>query len=166
MKFFEVSKRILLFLAVNMLVMLTLSVVVSIVLHFVHLPPRYRGMNYQTLMIFCFVWGMGGAFISLAISRFMAKMFMGVRVVDPRTSDPDLRRLVDTVHALAQRARLPAMPEVGIYDSPEINAFARIAISLVGVVSLMVSVPVDGVFTTTRPVVAEKTVSSVPCSSW
>ncbi len=124
MKFFEVSKRILLFLAVNMLVMLTLSVVVSIVLHFVHLPPRYRGMNYQTLMIFCFVWGMGGAFISLAISRFMAKMFMGVRVVDPRTSDPDLRRLVDTVHALAQRARLPAMPEVGIYDSPEINAFA------------------------------------------
>jgi heat shock protein HtpX len=67
---------------------------------------------------------MAGAFISLALSRLMAKWFMGVQVIDPRTADPDLHELVQTVHSLAQRAGLPAMPEVGIYDSPEVNAFA------------------------------------------
>lgn len=124
MKFFQFGKRVLLFLAVNMLVMLTLTIVASIVLHFLHIPMRRGGLNYSTLMVFCFVWGMGGAFISLALSRVMAKWFMGVQVLDPNTPDPNLRDLVQTVHALAQRARLPEMPEVGLYHSPEINAFA------------------------------------------
>ena len=114
------AKRTLLFIAVNILVVLTIHLVLSLL----GLNLRFRGHNYEALMLGCLVWGMGGAFISLAISRWMAKMFMGVQVVDPRTDDPELRELVRMVHTMAQRARLPAMPEVGIYDSPEVNAFA------------------------------------------
>jgi heat shock protein HtpX len=67
---------------------------------------------------------MGGAFISLAMSRMTAKWMMGVKVIDPNTQNPTERRILEMVHTLAQRARLPAMPEVGIYDAPEVNAFA------------------------------------------
>ncbi len=124
MKMLQVSKRIFLFLMVNLLVMVTLSAVVWGLLHVFHLPPRYRRFDMGTLMVFCFIWGMGGAFISLAISRMMAKWFMGVHVIDPQTSDPNLRDLVQTVYTLAQNAGLTTMPEVGIYESPEVNAFA------------------------------------------
>src|SRR2546430_10373981 len=113
MKIFQIGKRVLLFLTVNILVMLTLSIVFSVILHFVHVPARYRGLDLSTLMIFCFVWGMGGAFISLALSRFFAKLFHGVQVIDPKTTDPNLRELVEIVYDLAQRARLPERPEVG-----------------------------------------------------
>jgi heat shock protein HtpX len=120
MKFWQIAKRITLLLLVNLLVMLTIGVIVSLL--FRGLAARLGGS--QGLFLFCFVWGMGGAFVSLALSRWMAKMMMGVRVVDPNTSDPELQRLVQTVHKLARTAGLSDMPEVGIYDSPEINAFA------------------------------------------
>jgi len=70
------------------------------------------------------LWGFAGAFISLLLSRIMAKWMMGVRVIDPATRDPQLADLVRTVHRLSQKASLTVMPEVGIYDSPELNAFA------------------------------------------
>jgi heat shock protein HtpX len=54
----------------------------------------------------------------------MAKWMMGVQVIDPNTRDPQLQQLVQLVYGLAKSAHLPAMPEVGIYDSPEVNAFA------------------------------------------
>ena len=76
------------------------------------------------LMIFCAIWGFAGAFISLALSRLMAKWMMGVEVIDPDTSNPEKRKLLLLVHSLARKANLPVMPEVGIYDSAEINAFA------------------------------------------
>jgi heat shock protein HtpX len=120
MKFWQVTKRITLFLLVNILVMLTLGIIAGLLFSG---PLRQIG-GYEHLFLFCFVWGMGGAFISLALSRFMAKMMMGVRVVDPNTSDPELQRLLQTVQHLARAAGLPEMPEVGIYESPEINAFA------------------------------------------
>src|SRR6185312_13305952 len=82
------------------------------------------GIDYKNLMAFCLIWGMGGAFISLAMSRVMAKWMMGVQLIDPQTRDPDLQQLLQTVYQLAKGAHLPAMPEVGIYDSPEVNAFA------------------------------------------
>jgi heat shock protein HtpX len=115
-------KRIFLFIAVNALVMLT----VSLLLNLLGVRPYITqyGIDYQQLMAFCLVWGMGGAFVSLALSRIMAKFMMGVKVVDPRTTDPQLSELVQTVHHLARSAGLPKMPEVGIYDSPEVNAFA------------------------------------------
>jgi heat shock protein HtpX len=49
---------------------------------------------------------------------------LGVKIIDPHTNDPAQRRLVEMVHGLARKAHLPSMPEVGVYDSPEVNAFA------------------------------------------
>jgi heat shock protein HtpX len=120
MRFWQVAKRVSLLLVVNLLVMLTIGLIVSLL--FRGLATRLGGS--QGLFMFCFVWGMGGAFISLALSRWMAKTMMGVQVIDPNTTDAELQRLVQTVHHLARSAGLSTMPEVGIYDSPEINAFA------------------------------------------
>ena len=115
-------KRIFLFLALNMLVMLTISLLLKVLGVQPYLTAR--GMDYQNLMVFCLVWGMGGAFISLGLSRVMAKWMMGVKVIDPRTGDSTLQDLVQKVHSLSRAAGLSTMPEVGLYDSPEVNAFA------------------------------------------
>ena len=117
-----IAKRVFLFLTVNILVMVTITTI----LHLLGVRPYLNayGLDYEALAVFCLVWGMAGSLISLLLSRFMAKMLMGVKVIDPQTHDSDLQRLVQTVHNLARSAGLPAMPEVGIYDSPEINAFA------------------------------------------
>ncbi|HOW89792.1 MAG TPA: protease HtpX [Elusimicrobiales bacterium] len=115
-------KRITLFLLTNILILATLSITLNILGVRPYLSRQ--GLDYQALMLFCLVWGMGGAFISLALSRVMAKWMMGVQVIDPGTADPALSRLVQTVHRLARAANLPRMPEVGFYPSPEINAFA------------------------------------------
>ena len=114
-------KRFGLLLVTNVLIMLTLSILAQVL--GVNRWLTARGVDYQMLAGFCLLWGFGGAFISLGISRIMAKMAMGVQVIDPRQSG-QFGDLVDTVHRLAQKAGLPAMPEVGVYDSPEINAFA------------------------------------------
>lgn len=115
-------KRIGLFLAVNLLVVFT----ISLVLNLLGVKPYLTsyGMDYESLAIFCLVWGMGGAFISLGLSRIIAKWSMGVQVIPADVQDPELRSLVQTVHQLARAAQLPKMPEVGIYESPEPNAFA------------------------------------------
>ncbi len=115
-------KRIFLFIALNFLVVFTISVLLRIF----NVGPYLTayGIDYSNLMAFCLIWGMGGAFISLGLSRIMAKWMMGVQVIDPNTRDPDLQQLLQTVYHLARAAHLPAMPEVGIYDSPEVNAFA------------------------------------------
>jgi heat shock protein HtpX len=120
MKFAQMAKRVVLFLVVNLLVMTTVSIVLGLLGAGRYLPQG----NLANLAVVCLVWGFAGALISLALSRLMAKWMMGVQVIPPDTNDPDLRELVQTVHELAQRARLPAMPQVGIYESPELNAFA------------------------------------------
>lgn len=116
------AKRIVLFIAVNLLILVTISITLSLLGVRPYLTAR--GIDYQSLLIFCLVWGMGGAFISLALSRVMAKWMMGVKVIDPGTADSAARELVNTVHTLARAANLPKMPQVGVYDSPEVNAFA------------------------------------------
>lgn len=115
-------KRIFLFMVVNLLIIITITTVLRLlgVDHYL----TANGIDYQSLFIFCLVWGMGGAFISLALSKVMAKWMMGVKLVDPNTRDGNLRDLVQTVHNLARSAGLSKMPEVGFYNSPEINAFA------------------------------------------
>ena len=115
-------RRIALFVALNMLVVLTLSTVLQVLGVGPYLTRS--GMDYGALMAFCLVWGMGGSFISLALSRIMVKWSMGVKVIDPQDPDLSHRGLVQTVHRLALRAGLPQPPEVGIFDSPEVNAFA------------------------------------------
>lgn len=118
----KLAKRVFLFLAVNVLVVVTISLILSLF----NVRPYLRsyGLDYSSLMIFCFIWGMGGAFISLALSKSMAKWLMGVRIVDPSTNDHELKALLNTVYELSKAAHLPDVPEVGVYDSPEINAFA------------------------------------------
>jgi heat shock protein HtpX len=114
-------KRILLFVVTNLAIMVTLSIVLSLlgVTGYV----RQGQIDYGALMVFCFVWGMGGAFISLAMSRAIAKWTMGVQLVNGRTGQGELDWLYSTVQRLTQQAQLP-MPEVGVYESPEVNAFA------------------------------------------
>lgn len=118
-------RRIGLFILTNILVLLTISIILTI------LPiGSYIGqdgtLDLVTLLIFSAVVGFTGAFISLAMSRWMAKMAMKVRVLKP--DDANLtayeRDLVEKVHRLSRSAGLTVMPEVGIYNSPEVNAFA------------------------------------------
>ncbi|EQA46324.1 putative heat shock protein HtpX [Leptospira broomii serovar Hurstbridge str. 5399] len=109
------------------------------------------GISYGGLLLFCTIWGMGGAFISLFISKFTAKMSMGVEIIDPRTAAGWQRDLVARVKRLADAAGLP-MPEVGYYQSPEVNAFATgpsrssalVAVST-GLLNGMDSGEIDGV---------------------
>ncbi len=119
MQFF---KRIFLFVVVNLAVVLT----ISFLLKLLNVQPylQKHGLDYTSLAIFCFIWGMVGAFISLLLSRWMAKTMMRVQVIDPNTHDSALKKLRDTVYRLCKKANLSAMPEVGIFPSPEINAFA------------------------------------------
>jgi heat shock protein HtpX len=116
----QISKRIFLFVLVNILVTVTITAILAVF----HVGRYLPEGGLAWLAAFCLAWGFGAAFVSLALSRLMAKWFMGVQVVPPDTSDPALRELVQTVHGLARAAALPALPEVGIYQSPEVNAFA------------------------------------------
>jgi heat shock protein HtpX len=114
-------KRILLFVATNLAIVLTVSIVLSLLG-----IGGYRtaaGLDYGALAVFCLVWGFAGAFISLLMSRWIAKRAMGVELVDGRSGHEEADWLYRTVERLARQAQLP-MPEVGIYNSPEVNAFA------------------------------------------
>ena len=113
-------KRYGLFLAVNIMVLLTLSFLLSALGLNNYLTAT--GLDYKALMIFCLIWGMAGSFISLFISKWMAKTMMGVVVVSP--TDHRWGTLVRRVHEISRRAGLKTMPEVGVFDSPVINAFA------------------------------------------
>lgn len=115
-------KRILLFAGTNLLVILTISIITSAL--GLHTYLTAHGLDYQKLAIFCAIWGTGGAFISLFLSKFVAKMAMGVVIINPKHATRDELQLLDTVHALAKKAGITKMPEVGIYRSPELNAFA------------------------------------------
>ena len=110
------------FFALNILVVVTLSVLTR-ALGLDRAISR-QGLNPGALMGFCLVWGMGGALISLALSRVIAKMSMGVRLIDPLQAGGRGAFVHATVARLAAQAGLPCTPEVGIYDAPEINAFA------------------------------------------
>lgn len=115
-------KRFGYFLLTNLLVITTISIVWSIVSAFL----GDLGLNsyLPTLALYSAIWGGAGAFISLLLSKMMAKMFHGVQVIDADHSDPRLRALVQKVHFFARKAELPKMPEVGVYESQDINAFA------------------------------------------
>lgn len=117
--------RILLFMLTNLLVVATIHIVLSLlgIDRALASARSGYGFDYQGVLVACFAWGMIGSFISLMLSKVMAKMFMGVKVIDPNAAGPNLW-LVNTVHDIAKRAELPAMPEVGIYESPDVNAFA------------------------------------------
>ena len=114
-----IFRRFFFFIVVNILIVTSAAIVASIVM-------RYFGITGE-LPFYAILYsliGFGGAFFSLWISKWTAKKMMGVKVIDPRTNSPQEADLVQTVHELARAARLKKMPEVGIYESQDLNAFA------------------------------------------
>lgn len=140
-------KRVFIFFAVSLLISVTVSFIFQAlgIGHYI----TAGGIQYGTLMVFCLVWGMAGSFISLLMSKQIAKWTMGVQLV---TLDGPHKNIVNTVHRLSRRAGLTSMPEVGIYQSPEVNAFATgrsknssmVAVST-GLLSRMDDAEVEGV---------------------
>jgi heat shock protein HtpX len=120
-----------LFIITNLLVMVTFGIISSIVVRALNL--NFLNPHLGSLMIFCLIFGMLGSFISLFISKFMAKTMYRVKIIDAQKPSPEvlefasydqLRNLVAKVHLMSKKAGLKVMPEVGIYDSPDVNAFA------------------------------------------
>lgn len=112
-------KRIVLFILVNILVVATISILTSVLGIGNYLTAA--GIQYGPLLAFCFLWGMVGSLISLMLSKQMAKWMMGIQLI---TLEGPHRNLVNTVHRLSRRAGLSVMPEVGIYQGQDLNAFA------------------------------------------
>ena len=115
-------KRIALFLATNLAVLLVLSIVLRLLGVDRILDESGAGINYEALLILSVVLGFGGSFISLAISKWMAKRSTGARVITQPGNDVE-SWLVGTVERLARDAGIDT-PEVAIYDAPDMNAFA------------------------------------------
>jgi len=112
--------RVLLFLATN----LGILIVLSISMRVLGLEPylNAQGLNYQSLLIFAAAFGMGGALISLLISKWTAKRFTGVEIIE-QPANEEQRWLMETVRRQAEQAGI-GMPEVGIFDASMVNAFA------------------------------------------
>lgn len=116
-------KRIALFLATNLAVLLVFSVVWMILSQFFDMSTFTGGQqNLGPLLVFCAIFGFGGAFVSLFLSKWMAKRSTGMHVIDQPRNEVE-QWLYATVKRQAEQAGI-GMPEVGIYDAPEINAFA------------------------------------------
>lgn len=115
-------KRVLLFVATNLAIIFVLSIVLSLLGVGTLLDEQGVGLNMTNLLIFASVFGFGGAFISLAMSKFVAKRMTGARVITSPTNEVEAW-LFQTVKQQAEIAGI-GMPEVAIYDSPEVNAFA------------------------------------------
>ncbi|MCP5425984.1 MAG: protease HtpX [Gammaproteobacteria bacterium] len=113
-------KRIGLFLLTNLAILVVLSVVINVlgVGQFI----SGSGLNATSLLIFAAIFGMGGAFISLLMSKWIAKRSTGAQVIEQPRNQTE-RWLIDTVRAQAERAGI-GMPEVAIFNSPSPNAFA------------------------------------------
>lgn len=115
-------KRIFLFLATNVAILLVLSVTLRLLGVDRILNEQGTGLDLGNLLVFSAVVGFAGSLISLAMSKFIAKRSMGVRVIE-QPSNATEAWLVETVRKQAQAAGI-GMPEVGIFDAPDMNAFA------------------------------------------
>ena len=113
-------KRVFLFVLTNLAVMLVLSLALSIIMPLLGIRPEQGGM--APLLVFAAVFGMGGAFISLAMSKWTAKRMVGAHVIEQPQGELETW-LVNTVRRQAELAGI-GMPEVAIYDAPDVNAFA------------------------------------------
>ncbi len=113
-------KRVFLFVLTNLAVMLVLSVALSIIMPLLGIRPEQGGM--APLLVFAAVFGMGGAFISLAMSKWTAKRMVGAQVIEQPQTELETW-LVNTVRRQAELAGI-GMPQVAIYDAPDVNAFA------------------------------------------
>jgi len=114
-------KRVLLFLATNIAILLVLSISLQL-LGVDSMLAQNGGINLQALLVMAAVLGMGGSFISLLMSKWMAKRAMGAQVIETPQNSTE-QWLVDTVRRQAQQAGI-GMPEVAVYEAPDMNAFA------------------------------------------
>jgi len=115
-------KRLFLFLLTNLLIVTTISILITVL--GLHHYFSANGINYITLAVVCFIWRSSGAFISLLMSKWVAKTAMGVELVESDQTSPHARALIQLVSTLSKKAGLTTPPEVGIYHSSELNAFA------------------------------------------
>jgi heat shock protein HtpX len=114
--------RIALFLLTNLAIVLVASITLSLLGFEGYLAANGVDLNLSSLLVFCFIFGMAGSFVSLLLSKTMAKMGTGTQIISqPRTADE--KWLVDTVAELSKEAGI-GMPEVGIFQSQASNAFA------------------------------------------
>lgn len=113
------GKGFLLLIITNILVMTMASIVLSLLQSLGLIPAGYLGAS----AISCLVYGFGFSFLSLFMSKFMAKWMTKAKVIEPGSAG-EYEWLVNMVHMQAKAANLPKMPEVAIYPSPEMNAFA------------------------------------------
>jgi heat shock protein HtpX len=113
-------KRIFLFVVTNLAVLLLATVVFNLL--GLDRTLAMRGIQLGPLLVMGAIFGFGGAFVSLLLSKWMAKMTMGVRVIEQPANAREVW-LVETVRRHAEHANV-GMPEVGIYESPDLNAFA------------------------------------------
>jgi len=115
-------KRVILFVITNLAIVFILSIVLSLLGVGQILDQQGVGLDLRSLMIFAAVFGFGGSLISLAISKWTAKRLTGARVIASPSNDAEMW-LVQTVRRQAENAGI-GMPEVAIYDAPDVNAFA------------------------------------------
>ncbi len=113
-------KRIGLFLLVNILVVSTIGLVSNLLGIRPYLSAN--GINYESLLAICLLWGFAGSFISLMLSKFMAKMAYRLKPIT--STDPNFGYVVQAVNLFSKSAGISKTPEVYIYESPEVNAFA------------------------------------------
>jgi heat shock protein HtpX len=115
-------KRVVLFLATNLAIIVVLGITLRLLGVERILDEQGVGLDLNNLLIFAAVFGFGGSFLSLAISKWTAKRLTGARVIESPSNSHE-QWLVHTVKRQAQQAGI-GMPEVAVYDSPDINAFA------------------------------------------
>ncbi|MES9683755.1 protease HtpX [Bacillus sp. AFS001701] len=114
-------KRISFFIFVNILVLITITTITTLL----GVPRYISNGGYWALLAFSVIAGFSGAIISLLFSRIMAKWVMGIKLIDPRSPQIDrLNFVLEETYRLAKLAGLKKMPQVGVYDSVEVNAFA------------------------------------------
>ncbi|MDR2401517.1 MAG: protease HtpX [Deferribacteraceae bacterium] len=113
--------RIILFLATNLAIILVASITLSLLGFRGYLTEN--GINFNALLIFCFVFGMAGSFISLLLSKFLAKTSTGTKLIDDNSRDAREIMVLQTVRQLAKQAGI-GMPDVGIFPANQANAFA------------------------------------------
>jgi heat shock protein HtpX len=115
-------KRVILFVITNLAIVFILSLVLNLLGVGQILDQQGVGLDLRSLVIFAAVFGFGGSLISLAISKWTAKRLTGARVIESPSTDAEMW-LVQTVRRQAENAGI-GMPEVAIYDAPDVNAFA------------------------------------------
>ena len=112
-------KRIFLILVLNFFIIITASILATVIATAFGIKGEWT-----FYIVFYSLIGFGGAFLTLFISKWLAKKFMGVRIISPQTSHETERKILEMTWELARKARLPKMPEVGIFETSNVNAFA------------------------------------------